>query len=83
MKKVLRFTASWCGPCKALAPLVEDVKRDVLVEVVDIDEESNVKLATQFGVRVVPTLVMLNDEVEVKRLVGMTKKDKLEEWFHG
>lgn len=83
MIKVLRFTASWCGPCKSLAPLVESVKRDVPVEVIDIDEEASTKLASQFGVRGVPTLVMLDDDREVKRLVGMTSKDKLENWFHG
>lgn len=83
MIKVLRFTASWCGPCKALAPIVETVKGDIPVDVIDIDEEVNVVLATKFGVRGVPTLVMLDDDKEVKRLVGMTSKDKLNEWFHG
>ena len=83
MIKVLRFTASWCGPCKALAPIVETVKGHIPVDVIDIDEEVNVVLATKFGVRGVPTLVMLDDDKEVKRLVGMTSKDKLNEWFHG
>jgi thioredoxin 1 len=83
MIKVLRFTASWCGPCKALAPIVETVKGDIPVDVIDIDEESNIVLATKFIVRGVPTLVMLDDDKEVKRLVGMTSKDKLNEWFHG
>lgn len=82
MKKVLRFTASWCGPCKALAPIVETVKGDILVEVIDIDEEANANLATKLGIRGVPTLVMMEDDKEIKRHVGMTNKDKLNEWFH-
>ena len=82
MKKVLRFTASWCAPCKALAPLVEEVKGDVPVDVIDIDEADNTALATKYGIRSVPTLVMLDGDKVVKTRVGMTSKDKLNEWFH-
>lgn len=78
MKKILRFTASWCGPCKMLAKTLEDVDLGMPVEVVDIDE--NGALAQQYGVRGVPTLVMVEDDKEVKRQVGLVSASQLKEW---
>lgn len=77
--KVLRFTASWCGPCKMLAKTLEDIDTQVPIEVIDIDE--NQDLAMQYGIRGVPTLVMLDSDIEVKRLVGMKMKNELSEWL--
>lgn len=77
--KVLRFTASWCGPCKMLAKTLEDVDTQIPIEVIDIDE--NQELAMHYGIRGVPTLVMLDGDIEVKRLVGMKMKNELSEWL--
>lgn len=79
MKRVLRFTASWCGPCKALAQQLEEMQLDMPIEVVDIDASPNV--AMDYGIRSVPTLVMLDENVEVKRRTGLVAKDILEKWF--
>lgn len=80
MKKVLKFQATWCGPCKAMSKTLENVQTDVLIEEVDIDEKS--ELTTQYGIRGVPTLVMLQDGIEVKRLVGAKNKEELENWIN-
>lgn len=80
MKRVLRFTASWCGPCKMLARNLEDVNTNLPIEVVDIDVLPEV--AIEYGVRGVPTLVMLDENTEVKRMVGMQSLKQLEEWFN-
>ena len=77
--EVLRFTASWCQPCKALAQQLEELGLDKEVTVIDIDEQSN--LAIQYGVRSVPTLVALDNQKEVKRLIGVKAKDILLDWF--
>ncbi len=79
--KVLRFTASWCQPCKMLAKTLEDVNTGVPIEVVDIDVHPEV--ATDYGIRGVPTLVMIDENVEVKRLVGVSQKKELENWLNG
>ena len=83
--KILRFTASWCGPCKSLAANLEWLQSEYplpTIEKVDIDE--NPELATQYGVRGVPTLVMLDDNnAEVRRMVGTTDRNKLLEWIRG
>lgn len=77
--KVLRFTASWCQPCKMLAKTLEDVETQIPIEVIDIDE--NQQLAVDYGIRGVPTLVMLDGDIEVKRVSGMLMKNQLTEWL--
>jgi thioredoxin 1 len=79
MKRVLRFTASWCGPCKSLAKTLEDIKTEIPIEVYDIDEKTDI--AMEYGIRGVPTLVMLDGNTEVKRKVGYKTQKELEEWF--
>ena len=78
-KKVLRFTASGCQPCKMLARTLEGIPTDYPIEVIDIDE--NQELSIQYGVRGVPTLVMLQDDVETKRVVGMQTEGFLKDWL--
>jgi thioredoxin 1 len=80
MKKILRFTASWCGPCKMLSKTLEQIKTDVPIEVIDIDENS--ELATEYNIRSVPTLVIVKDEKEIKRLVGNKPIQELEAFIH-
>ena len=78
MKKILRFTASWCQPCKGLEMNLNSAKLDLPVEVIDIDEDED--LATQWQIRSVPTLLMLDGETEVKRNSGVVSTKQIEEW---
>jgi len=78
MKRILRFTASWCGPCKSLAMNLENANLTIPIEVVDIDVHDD--LAKEYGIRGVPTLVMLDENIEVKRLVGSKTVNELREW---
>jgi thiol-disulfide isomerase/thioredoxin len=78
MKKILRFTASWCGPCKALAMSLEEANLGLPIEVIDVDIQSNV--AVEYGIRGVPTLVLTDGTVEIKRLVGSKTVAELKEW---
>ena len=80
MKKVIRFTASWCQPCKMLAKTLEDVHTNLPIEIVDIDKDSDT--AIEFGIRGVPTMVMVEDGAVLKRLVGMKTAKELQEWFN-
>lgn len=81
MNRVLRFTASWCQPCKMLAKVLEEIDTDKKIEVYDIDEHSS--YATEYGIRSVPTMVMLDGNIEVKRVVGFKNKQELESWLNG
>jgi thioredoxin 1 len=80
MKRILRFTASWCGPCKSLAANLEQIETNVPIEVVDIDARPEV--ASEYGVRNIPTLVMLNENIEVKRITGAKSTKELKEWIN-
>lgn len=79
--KVLRFTASWCEPCKMLKKTLEDVETQIPFEVVDIDVHPEV--AQDYGVRGVPTMIMIDGDTEVKRVSGMKTKSELEAWLNG
>ena len=79
MKRVIRFTASWCQPCKALAKTLDEIETKLPIEVYDIDEKS--EYASEFGIRSVPTLIMLEGNDEIKRMVGSKTKQELEKWL--
>jgi thioredoxin 1 len=81
MKRILRFTASWCQPCKTLAKNLELVNsKNVPIEVVDIDVHS--ELAVDYGIRSVPTLVMKDENIEIKRFSGVKSTKELEAWIN-
>ena len=80
MKRILRFTASWCQPCKSMAMMLEEINADVPVEVIDIDVHS--EIAMEYGIRSVPTLVMKDGNIEVKRTTGLKTKERLTEWIN-
>jgi len=78
MKKILRFTASWCQPCKGLAMNLMSAELDIPIEVIDIDAYSDV--AVEYGIRSVPTLVLLDENIEVKRSSGVMTVQQLKDW---
>jgi thioredoxin 1 len=78
--KLLKFSASWCGPCKMLTKVMESIKFPY--EVVDVDIEGNEELVAKYGVRGVPTLVLLDDKEDVVVVhIGALDKTALEERF--
>ena len=80
MKKIYKFSATWCGPCKMLAKTLQNVNTEIEIEEVDVDQNGG--LAQQYKVRGVPTLVMIEDGIELKRVVGVKSKEELENWIN-
>mgnify|MGYP003586578410 CR=1 FL=1 len=78
MKKILKFSASWCQPCKMLAKNLENANLTIPVEEVDIDEKTD--MSVEYKIRGVPTLVMLEDGKEIKRVSGVKSVDELKAW---
>ena len=78
--KVIRFTASWCQPCKIMKTMLDEIKPTIPFEVVDID--INPEVAVDYGIRSIPTLIMLNEKGEIKRLSGIKTKEQLTEWLN-
>ena len=75
---LLDFWATWCGPCRMVAPIVAEIaqeREDVLVGKVNVDEE--MALASQFQVMSIPTLVVLKNGQVVNRVVGARPKDAI------
>lgn len=82
MKELIKFSASWCQPCKSLAANFKHVDMgEVALKEVDIDE--NFDLAKQYGVRGVPTMVLLEDGKEVGRKSGVLMADQIEVFING
>jgi thioredoxin 1 len=82
------FWATWCPPCREQKPIIEELKSDYAgrVDVVAVNVDEQGELAKQYGIKVIPTLVLLDAAGnEVERLTGLTAKDKLIERFraHG
>ncbi len=76
---ILDFMASWCAPCKQLAPILDDIGDEFAQEVAiyKIDVDQNAESATRMGVRGLPTLVFLKENAELDRLVGTITKTRL------
>jgi len=74
MKNAKYFTASWCGPCKAFKPIIQElIAEGNSIEIIDID--SNESLARELNIRSVPTTVIFSEGVEVERFIGAKKKE--------
>ena len=78
---LLDFWAEWCGPCRMLAPVIEEIARDyegkIKVGKVNVDEES--ELAGEFGIASIPTLVLIKDGKIAATSVGFRPKAQIEE----
>jgi thioredoxin 1 len=70
-----RYTATWCGPCKALAPIVEELQSETNnVNFVTIDVDQNKEAATQDNISSVPTIIVMKNGQEMHRFTGVKPK---------
>ena len=77
------FFAEWCGPCKAMAPALEQVATEMTgkLKVVKVDVDQNPGITQKYAIQAMPTLIMFNGGKEVSRNVGaLVQKVKLESW---
>ena len=78
---VVDFWATWCGPCKMIAPLLDEIGAELAdkVKITKVDVDSNQALAVKFGIRSIPTLLFFKGGKEAARVIGanVTKNDLL------
>ena len=80
---VVDFWATWCGPCRAIAPIIEELANeyDGKIVVGKCDVEENDDLAMEFGIRNIPTILFIKGGVVVDKHVSASTKSKLQEKF--
>jgi thioredoxin 1 len=80
---VVDFWAEWCGPCKMIAPALEEISGSVgeKVKIVKLNVDENPETAQKYGIMSIPTLLMFKNGEIAKRQVGAQPKQKLEQWI--
>ena len=80
---VVDFWAEWCGPCRMIAPALDEISGQVgdKVKIVKLNVDENPKTAASYGIMSIPTLMMFKDGKEASRQVGAAPKQKLEQWI--
>lgn len=73
------FWAAWCGPCRMIAPVLEEVasEKGDQIKIAKLDVDANPVSAGRFGVRAIPTMIVFKDGREAQRLLGFMPKEKL------
>ncbi|CDF44297.1 MAG: thioredoxin [Lachnospiraceae bacterium] len=82
---VVDFSATWCGPCKMLAPIMEELSEEMAgqVEFYNADTDENMDLALANKVTSIPALFLLRDGQIVDRMIGFQSKQALKNWIGG
>lgn len=75
---VVDFYADWCGPCKMIAPVFEELSQELAANFIKINVDNSQDIAAKFQVASIPTLIILKDGKEVDRIVGFMPKPALE-----
>ena len=77
---LMDFYAEWCGPCKRMGPIIEELKKRIgdLVDIQKVNVDENMDLAQKYHISVVPTLIIEKDGVIIQKYQGITDADTLE-----
>ena len=79
---VVDFWAEWCGPCRMLSPILSELEIELTdkASIVKVNIDENPQIASQLGIRSIPTLILFKDGVAVSNMVGVNPKPKIKSW---
>jgi thioredoxin 1 len=82
---VVDFWAEWCGPCRMIAPALEEIAGSLgdKVKIVKLNVDENPATASKYGIMSIPTLMMFKNGELASRQIGAAPKQKLEQWIKG
>ena len=84
MKTILYFTASWCGPCKAIAPSLEELSEEMAskLKIVKINVDENPSISQTYSIRSIPALMIFKDGEKISEKMGALPKSALQSWVN-
>lgn len=71
------FWAEWCGPCKMLSPILEEIESENKYRVFKVDVDKNAELISEFKIRSVPTLIVFKDGQKIDQMIGYKSKEEI------
>lgn len=79
---LIDFFATWCGPCKMLSPVLEefDESHNSEIKIIKVDIDKAMELAASYGIQAVPTLILMSEGKEIKRIMGYQNINALKEF---
>lgn len=73
------FWASWCGPCKMLGPILDEVSDEVTAKITKVNVDDYPNIAADYGIRSIPTMIIFKDGEKVEQLIGLMQKGAIKE----
>ena len=75
---LIDFWASWCGPCKMITPIIDEVDKEITgVKICKINVDEEIELASRFSIMSIPTLVLIKNGEVVEKTVGLQSKEEI------
>jgi thioredoxin 1 len=81
MKEIFYFSAPWCQPCRTLGPIMESISDKITYTKIDVDQDT--ELAAKYKIRNIPTLVLVVNGIEKKRLTGLQTANNIISFYNG